>query len=87
MSYVIKIKNQDKFYPSSSARASRGTADENGFVDLEYARVFPTKPGANTALVNWATVVGTGWSLVVDEQRKNLVEIVKVKLVLDEDSQ
>lgn len=64
MPYVVKHKNKDRYL--CGTKSSRADQDADGLVSMEFARIFPTKAGAKTAIRHWAEV----WDNTVIDQKK-----------------
>jgi hypothetical protein len=54
MPYVIKHKTSDRYICGSKSK--KADYDKNGLVSLPFARVYSTKSGAHSALIDWAKV-------------------------------
>lgn len=54
MPYVIKHKAEDRYICGS--KSNKADYDNNDLVSLEFARIYSSKSGAKTAMINWAKI-------------------------------
>lgn len=52
MPYVIKHKTKDRYV--SNTKSTKVEYDEDGLTGPEFARIYPTRGGARSALIDWS---------------------------------
>ena len=68
MPFAIKHKTKDRYV--SNTNSMKADYDDDGLTSLQFARVYPTKSGAKTAMINWASY----WDhTVFNEETANLL--------------
>jgi hypothetical protein len=93
MPYVVKHKEEDRFFNGSNSIAAFNDINSIGLVTLNYAQTYATLSGAKSALASWARKLdnnagglnpsGHHWGAVVRDQTKyDMMEIVEVKVTL-----
>lgn len=77
MPFVIKSKKSDRYVNGSRSRAAFASMDSDSLVPVEFARIYPTKAGAKSALDFWAYLMEERDN---KQEIKNSVEIVEVEV-------
>lgn len=85
MPYVIKHREKDLYVPGTASR--KATRYDLYLVEKKWTKIYPTLPGARSALAAWADLIshklkvsdGIGRSI---DELKNQIEIVENELTV-----
>lgn len=77
MPYVIKHKTNDRYISGTKSR--KADYDSDGLVSLPFARIYPTKSGAISAVTRWAMYPV---SKLINKHKFEMVEVVPIKFNL-----